>query len=95
MQKWKGETRGQSTEYGLQRDGRDVASPRPPCVGVQGEALPLPAGKAREVKLRFGCHSANGRDAVAPLPERQLGQHAVLPLPRDRGRRGAEVQVCS
>ena len=43
-------------------------------------------GGGREVRSRFGRLLANGRDAVAPLPaggarERQLGQHAVLPLP--------------
>ena len=31
--------------------------------------MPLPASGARVVKSRFGRHSANGRDAVAPLPE--------------------------
>jgi hypothetical protein len=31
--------------------------------------LSLPASLARLVKSRFGRHSANGRDAVAPLPE--------------------------
>ena len=61
MQKWKGEVRLQSTEYGLRREGRDVASPRPPWLGGQGEALPLPAGEARERQL--GWH------AVPTLPE--------------------------
>jgi len=27
------------------------------------------AGGARVVRSRFGCYLANGRDAVAPLPE--------------------------
>ena len=49
------------------------------------------AGGGREDRSRFGCYLANGRDAVAPLPEggareRQLGQHAVLPLPDTRGK---------
>ena len=35
-------------EYRVWGEGRDVASPRPPGVGGQGEALPLPAGGARE-----------------------------------------------
>ena len=61
VQKWKGEVRLQSTEYGLRREGRDVASPRPPWLGGQGEALPLPAGEARERQL--GWH------AVPTLPE--------------------------
>jgi hypothetical protein len=43
--------------------------------------LPLPASGAREVKSRFGCHSANGRDAVAPLP-------AVGKAATERGNRG-------
>ena len=34
--------RVQSTEYRLRREGRGVASPRPPWLGVQGEATPLP-----------------------------------------------------
>jgi hypothetical protein len=72
--------RVQSTECRVRRDGRGVASPRPPGVGVQGEALPLPAGGAREI----------GQHMVLSLPEagddaerrhKQLGQHAVLPLP--------------
>ena len=55
--------------------------------------MPLPAGGAREVNSRFGRHLANGRDAVAPLPEarddaerrhKQLGWHAVPTLPRYR-----------
>jgi hypothetical protein len=46
----------------------------------------LSAGGGREVRSRFGRHSANGRDAVAPLPaggarERQLGWYAVPTLP--------------
>ena len=52
--------------------------------------MPLPASGARAVKSRFGRHAANGRDAVAPLPEarddaerrhKQLGWHAVPTLP--------------
>jgi hypothetical protein len=50
------------------KTGRGVASPRPPCVGVQGEALPLPAGGARE--RRLGWH------AVPTLPE--AGERTLL-----------------
>ena len=57
VQRW-----DQSTEYGVRRDGRDVASPRPSWLGGQGEALPLPAGGAREI----------GQHAVLPLPDTGL-----------------------
>ncbi len=43
--------------------------------------MPLPASLARVVKSSFGRHSANGRDAVAPLPE--AGEAAT-----ERGGRG-------
>jgi hypothetical protein len=45
----------------MTKTGRGVASPRPPCVGVQGEALPLPAGGARERQ--------RGQHVVLSLPE--------------------------
>ena len=74
----RGESRGlkRSTEYGLQStegtgwleyswlgEGRGVASPRPTWLGGQGEALPLPAGGAREI----------GQHVVLSLPEAKGG----------------------
>jgi len=57
------------------KNGRDVASPRPPWLGGQGEALPLPAGGAREI----------GQHVVLSLPEastRFSTPYCILCTPR-------------
>jgi len=62
-------TRGQSPRI---EAARLVRSPNPTLGGVKrgtGNRDILQAGGGREVKLVFGRHLANGRDAVAPLPE--------------------------
>ena len=75
------------------KNGRDVASPRPPWLGGQGEALPLPAGGARERQLgwhavptlprgkgRRGAEAQAATTARSAVPARGIHsiQHSVL-----------------
>jgi hypothetical protein len=70
----------QSTEYGVRKDSRAKVqigaelrckSGKVDAVRVQSSEYGVrrSAGGGRVVRSRFGRHLANGRDAVAPLPE--------------------------
>jgi len=66
----------------MAKTGRGVASPRPPCLGVQGEALPLPAGGARERQ--------RGQHVVLSLPEAARLARSANPtsIQSEKGDRG-------
>ena len=69
------------------KTGRGVASPRPSWLGGQGEALPLPAGGARE-RQRAPTGSDTFRMPNEVRPHGALGWHAVPTLPRYRVKEG-------